>query len=71
LARAVIPKGKYAGTHAGRIAVRHRPSFKLNGFDVHPKYLRLLEKADGYEYAQKGGSGVSSPRLKAEASDAA
>jgi hypothetical protein len=43
----------------------------LNGFDVHPKYLRLLEKADGYEYAQKGGSGVFSPRLKAGAPGAA
>ena len=47
---AVIPKGKYAGVHVGRIAVRHRPSFKLNGFDVHPKYLKLLQRNDGYEY---------------------
>ncbi|MDK2902082.1 MAG: hypothetical protein PWQ93_1, partial [Clostridiales bacterium] len=42
--------GKYAGVHVGRIAVRHRPSFKLNGFDVHPKYLKLLQRNDGYEY---------------------
>jgi 5-methylcytosine-specific restriction endonuclease McrA len=50
IALAVIPKGKYAGIHAGRIAVRHRPSFRLNGFDVHPKYLKLLQKNDGYGY---------------------
>ncbi|MBZ4665432.1 hypothetical protein, partial [Mahella sp.] len=36
--------------HVGRIAVRHRPSFRLNGFDVHPKYLKLLQRNDGYEY---------------------
>jgi len=47
---AVIPKGKYKGIHIGRIAIRHRPSFKLNGFDVHPKYLKLLQRNDGYEY---------------------
>ncbi len=51
LMRAVIPKGKYAGTHLGRIAIRFRPSFKLNGFDVHPKYLTVLHRSDGYEYA--------------------
>lgn len=48
--RAVVPRGKYAGTHVGRVAIRHRPSFRLNGFDVHPKYLTLLQRADGYEY---------------------
>jgi 5-methylcytosine-specific restriction endonuclease McrA len=52
LARAVIPRGKYAGVHVGRVAIRHRPWFRLNGIDVHPKYLELLQQADGYEYAQ-------------------
>ncbi|MBI2567498.1 MAG: RRXRR domain-containing protein [Candidatus Schekmanbacteria bacterium] len=51
LVRAVIPVGKYRGIHVGRIAIRHRPSFKLARFDVHPKYLALLQRADGYEYA--------------------
>lgn len=48
--RAVIPIGKYAGVHTGRVIIRFRPSFQLNGIDVHPKYLTLLQKADGYEY---------------------
>jgi len=52
LARAVIPRGKYAGVYVGRVAIRHRPRFRLNGIDVHPKYLELLQQADGYEYAQ-------------------
>ena len=59
LVRAVIPSGKHAGTHVGRIAVRSRPSFKLNGFDVHPKYLRLIQRADGYAYAYQTEGAVS------------
>lgn len=56
LVRANIPAGKYAGRHSGRIAIRHRPSFRLsaeNGavFDVHPKYLTCVQRADGYAYA--------------------
>ena len=51
IVRAVVPRGKYAGVHIGRVTIRHRPSFRLNGFDVHPKYLQLLQRADGYEYA--------------------
>ncbi|MBI3329673.1 MAG: hypothetical protein HYZ81_23575 [Nitrospinae bacterium] len=50
IVRAVIGAGKYAGIHIGRIAVRFRPSFKLNGFDVHPKYLSVLHRSDGYAY---------------------
>jgi 5-methylcytosine-specific restriction endonuclease McrA len=50
LVRAVVPQGKYAGTHVGRVTIRRRPSFRLNGFDVHPRYLALLQRADGYEY---------------------
>lgn len=51
IVRAVIPKGKYAGSHIGRIVIRHRPSFGLNGFDVHPKYLTILQRGDGYDYS--------------------
>ena len=51
LVRAVIPKGKYAGVHVGRVTIRTRPSFRLNGIDIHPKYLTLLQRADGYAYA--------------------
>jgi 5-methylcytosine-specific restriction endonuclease McrA len=59
LVRANIPNGKYAGAHVGRIAVRSRPSFKLNGFDVHPKYLRLIQRADGYAYGYQTEGAVS------------
>jgi 5-methylcytosine-specific restriction endonuclease McrA len=51
LVKAVVPSGKYAGVHIGRITIRSRPSFRLNGVDVHPKYLRMLQGADGYAYS--------------------
>lgn len=51
IVRSIIKTGKYAGVHIGRIAIRFRPSFRLNGFEVHPKYLRCLQKGDGYAYA--------------------
>jgi 5-methylcytosine-specific restriction endonuclease McrA len=48
---AVIPKGKNKGIHIGRIAIRQQPNFKLNGLDgINPKYLKLLQKNDGYGY---------------------
>ena len=54
IVKADIPKGKYAGKYVGRIAIRFRPSFVLQlptkKIDVHPKYLRTIHRADGYEY---------------------
>jgi 5-methylcytosine-specific restriction endonuclease McrA len=46
---AVTPKG----TFHGRIAIRHRPSFRLGKIDIHPKYMRRVHRADGYSY-EKG-----------------
>ncbi len=46
---AVTPKG----TFQGRIAIRHRPSFRLGKVDIHPKYMRRVYQADGYSY-EKG-----------------
>jgi 5-methylcytosine-specific restriction endonuclease McrA len=51
LVRADIPTGKYAGVHVGRVVIRFQPQFKLHRFNVHPKYLRRLQKGDGYAYA--------------------
>lgn len=48
---AEIPKGKFAGKHFGRVTIRQCPKFQLNRFDVHPKYLRKVHRADGYGYA--------------------
>jgi 5-methylcytosine-specific restriction endonuclease McrA len=51
LVRADIPHGKYAGQHVGRVTVRSRPSFKVGQVEVHPKYLALVQRSDGYAYA--------------------
>ncbi len=59
IVKAVIPRGKYAGTYVGRVAIRHRPSFRLNGIDVHPKYLTILQRGDGYEYSYRAAHSPS------------
>jgi hypothetical protein len=50
MVKALTPKG----TFEGRIAIRHRPSFRLGKIDIHPKYMRCVHRSDGYEYTQKG-----------------
>jgi len=54
IVKADVIKGKFTGQYVGRIAIRFRPSFVLQlptqKFDVHPKYLKTIHKADGYEY---------------------
>lgn len=64
LVRAVVPKGKKAGTHTGRVAVRASGSFNITTSQgtiqgINRKYVRLLQRADGYGYTWKG-EGVSS-----------
>jgi hypothetical protein len=50
MVRATVPHGKYAGTHEGRVTVRQRASFNLKGHDINVKYIRLVQRADGYDY---------------------
>jgi 5-methylcytosine-specific restriction endonuclease McrA len=50
LVRAVIPVGKYTGTHMGRVVVRASGSFRIGKMGVHHKYCRRLLRADGYSY---------------------
>jgi hypothetical protein len=58
LVYAAIPSGKYAGMHIGRIAIRFRPNFRLNGqLNVHPKYLVRLQRADGYDSVHRSVPG--------------
>jgi hypothetical protein len=53
IVRAKIPCGKFARIHTGRIVIRFKPMFYLDGFNVHPKYLELLHKNDGYSYSSE------------------
>lgn len=57
LVKAVVPTGKKAGVHVGRVAVRQSGSFNIQTLagavqGVSHKYCRLLQQADGYGYQQ-------------------
>jgi len=50
-----VPRGKKAGIHVGRVAVRASGSFNIQtptGIvqGIHARYCRLLQRADGYGY---------------------
>ncbi len=55
IVRATPPRGKYAGTYVSRVAVRATGAFAIyaNGrtFDVNWKHCRVVQRADGYDYA--------------------
>eukprot|EP00887_Chlorella_sp_A99_P003780 scaffold31.g3780.t1 len=53
--RADLPRGKKAGIHVGRVAVRFSGSFNIQTDStviqgIHHKYCRLIQRADGYGY---------------------
>ena len=51
LVRAIVPTGKHAGTHVGRVAVRTSGSFRVGTVDgIGYRHCRLLQRTDGYEY---------------------
>ncbi|MCP3758114.1 RNA-guided endonuclease IscB [Streptomyces sp. TBY4] len=57
-ARAVVPTGKKAGTHTGRVAVRANGSFDIrtaHGLvqSIGHRHFRLLQRADGYAYTTR------------------
>jgi 5-methylcytosine-specific restriction endonuclease McrA len=57
LVRAVVLKGKCAGTHEGSVVVRRSGYFairrggKVVADGVHARYFRLIQRADGYSYS--------------------
>lgn len=57
LVRAVVPSGKNAGTHTGRVAIRSSGNFAVrtaNGLaTARHKYFHLLQRADGYAYTRQ------------------
>ena len=69
LVKATVPKGKKAGIHIGRVAVRASGSFNIQNATpvqgIAHKHCRLLQRADGYNYFNiKHRSMASSPWLK-------
>lgn len=56
MVRAVVPSGKKAGTHVGRVAVRARGSFNIQTGQgvvqgIGHRHVRLIQRADGYGYS--------------------
>ncbi|MBU1879678.1 MAG: HNH endonuclease [Chloroflexi bacterium] len=51
LVKAVVPRGKYQGVHIGTVSVRARGTFRVGPAEVSWRNCRLLQRADGYEYA--------------------
>ncbi|MHB1762625.1 MAG: RNA-guided endonuclease IscB [Acidimicrobiales bacterium] len=58
LVRAVVPKGKHAGVHVGRVAVRSSGSFNIatttgliQGFNH--RYCTILQRADGWGWSRQ------------------
>lgn len=54
--RAEVPKGRKAGVHVGRVAVRKTGAFNIQMPDktiegIAHRYCRLLQRADGYGYS--------------------
>ncbi len=53
--RAVVPEGKKAGTHVGRVAIRARGIFNIQTAqgvvqDIHHRHCRMVQRNDGYGY---------------------
>ncbi len=56
IVRAILPTGKYAGTHIGRLTVRATGVFEMvtvkgKVSPVRAKYCKILHRVDGYNYA--------------------
>ncbi|MHB8246623.1 MAG: RNA-guided endonuclease IscB [Acidimicrobiales bacterium] len=50
LVRAVVPTGKHAGVHVGRVAVRRSGSFRVGSADgISHRHTRVLQRGDGWE----------------------
>jgi hypothetical protein len=66
LVRVVIPVGKHAGRHVGRVAVRKTGSFRVGTCDGIRHYrCSVLQRADGYDHTTEGRERRFYPRLKA------
>jgi 5-methylcytosine-specific restriction endonuclease McrA len=53
MAKAVIPKGKYKGTHFGRVVIRASGSFGVGNTDgISHRYCQIVQMADRFNYTR-------------------
>ena len=49
--QAIVPSGKQAGLHTGRVAVRTKGSFRVGAIDgISYRHCQLIQRVDGYAY---------------------
>ncbi|RAR59048.1 HNH endonuclease [Onishia taeanensis] len=58
MVKAIVPTGKKAGTHVGRVAIRKSGSFNIQNEHgavqgISHKYCSILQRGDGYRYHRK------------------
>jgi hypothetical protein len=68
LVRAVVPAGKKSGTHVGRVAVRATGRFNIRTRHgtvqgISHRYVRSLQRADGYAYTTQKEAGAFNPNI--------
>jgi len=68
MVQAIVPAGKYAGTHRGRVACRATGSFDISSSlgkvaGISHRHCRVLHHSDGYTYT-KGEKALSLPMPK-------
>ena len=62
MVRAEIAKGKHAGIHVGRVAVRATGSFRVGNVDgINAKHCKLIHRADGYGYGLRPAAPLLPP----------
>lgn len=54
IVRAVVPSGTKKGTYRGRVAIRARGSFTIQGQvqDIHHRFCSMVQRCDGYSYTK-------------------
>jgi hypothetical protein len=57
LVKAVVPSGKFIGTHMGRVAIRATGSFTIDGtVTTSWKNCQIVQRTDGYSYSKENGN---------------
>lgn len=72
---AVVPKGKRAGTHTGRVAIRKTGSFNVTTAqgvvqDINYKNCRVVQRSDGYGYFFNRADKTGREQVRPKATDA-
>ena len=73
MVQSVVPSGKKAGNHIGKVAVRASGSFNVSTMvgvvqGISHKHCSVLHRADGYSYLSKTGAplGFEKPSIRTQ-----